>query len=261
MGPLARVFSRTVVMRLAGPVVYRRGVSYFWQGRVEPEGGGNSRLRARVRGSVPYTVELWVDDVQPGWSCTCPYVEDGSLCKRVVAVSLLFDDAELDALVEDPPERVTEPREGRRALLAGHVAGLDRERLFGVVLEAAEGDWRLGERLLAEARASRGEDPDLGLWRRRVDAAFTPYGDFVSYQEAAGWAGEVDEVIDALAELCDARHPDAVAVLAEHAHRCADEAIGYIDDSDGWLTGISERVRGEHGPMRNLMKLIDQKGW
>ncbi len=103
------------------------------------------------------------------------------------------------------------------------------------------------------------------MWRRRVDAAFTPYDDFVSYQEAAGWAGEVDEVIDAIAELCTAGDTEAAAVLTEHAHRCADEAIGHVDDSDGWLIDISERlaelhlqasVEGEPDPVELAGRLV-----
>jgi tetratricopeptide (TPR) repeat protein len=68
----------------------------------------------------------------------------------------------------------------------------------------------------------------------------------VHYREAAGWASAVDDVIGALEELCDAGHPDAVAVLAEHAHRRADEAIQYVDDSDGWLREISQRLGDLH---------------
>jgi uncharacterized Zn finger protein len=33
---------------------------------------------------VPYNVELWVDDGEPTWSCTCPAAEDGSFCKHCV---------------------------------------------------------------------------------------------------------------------------------------------------------------------------------
>lgn len=263
---MEEVFSRTLVTSLCGPAVYGRGVSYFRQGRVEPEAGGDGRVRATVRGSVPYTVELWVDGGQPGWSCTCPYAEDGSFCKHCVAVTLLFDPSELDALLDDPPEIIAEPHEDRHALLADHVAGLDRERLVALVLEAAEGDWRLGERLLAEARASRGEGPELAAWRRRVDAVFAPYDDFVSYQEAPRWAHEVQELVDALAELCDTGHPDAVAVLAEHAHRRVDAAIGYVDDSDGWLMEISLRLaelhrhaceQGDPDPVELAGRLVD----
>jgi uncharacterized Zn finger protein len=52
--------------------------------------------------------------------------------------------------------------------------------------------------------------------------------------------------VRALGELCDAGQPDAAAVLAEHAHRRADQAIGYVDDSDGWLTVVSERLAELH---------------
>ena len=81
---------------------------------------------------------------------------------------------------------------------------------------------------------------------RRIDDAFAPYGDFVDWREAEGWASGIDEVIDALGDLCDAGHPARVTVLAEHAHRRADEAIQYVDDSDGWLTGISTRLAYVH---------------
>jgi uncharacterized Zn finger protein len=205
------------------------------------------RFRATVRGSVPYTVELWDDGGRPGWSCTCPYAEDGAFCKHGVAVALLLDaGAPPDALPADLQGPVDEPRDDADGLLVEHLDGLDRDRLVALVLEAADQDWRLRERLLADARAARGEGPALAAWRRRVDAAFSPYDEFVSYREAAGWAGEVDEVIDALAELCDAGHPEAAAVLAEHAHRRADDAIGYVDDSDGWLMDISERLAEVH---------------
>jgi uncharacterized Zn finger protein len=85
--PLVEVFSRPEVMGLAGPDVYGRGVDYFQQGRAEAEAGGESRLRATVRGSVPYEVELWAEGGHPCWSCTCPYAEDGSFCKHGLRAS------------------------------------------------------------------------------------------------------------------------------------------------------------------------------
>jgi uncharacterized Zn finger protein len=242
---LGELFRSSVVRGLAGPRAFARGVGYFEDGRVEPEAGGGLRVRATVRGSVPYIVELWVDDGEPAWACACPAAEDGSFCKHCVAVALLFDrDAPVGDEVERPHLRAV-PRQPESDL-AGYVAGLSHQRLVELVLDQIESDWRLRERLVAEVRASRGEGPELASWRKRIDVAFAPYDDFVDYREAAGWARDVDEVIDALEELCDAGHPDAVAVLAEHAHRQADEAIQYVDDSDGWLTGISERLSDLH---------------
>lgn len=238
MATLTDVFAPARVIDLAGRGAYLRGAAYAREGRTVLEDESDATLRATVRGSVPYTVELRVGEGAPQWSCTCPAAEDGSFCKHCVAAVSLRNGHDADWLDEEWDEEDThQPDEGE---LAEYVADLDRDRLEGLALEAAASDWRLRERLLAETRAARGEGLNLGTWRRRIDTAFAPSDDFVPYREVAGWAAEVDEVIDALQELCDAGHPDAVVVLAEHAYRCADEAIQYVDDSDGWLTDISQ---------------------
>ena len=99
---------------------------------------------------------------------------------------------------------------------------------------------------MAEIRARRGEDLDLGAWRRRIDEAFFPYRDFVPQAEEERWAAGIYEVIDGLEDLCDAGHPDAAALLAEHAHRCAYQAIEYVHPAQGWLSYISERLSEVH---------------
>jgi len=228
-------------MELAGPRSYPRGVGYHREGRVEPEAGSDVRLRARVRGTRPYVVELWVDAGRPGWSCTCPAAEDGSFCKHCVAVALSLDpEAPVVSMLGPPPASAPDND------LEKHVGALPPDRLVEIVLDQAASDWRLRERLLAEARAGRDDGVDLGAWRRRIDDAFAPCGDFVDWREAEGWARGIDEVIDALEDLCDAGRSAAVTMLAEHAHRRADEAIQYVDDSDGWLTDISTRLADVH---------------
>jgi uncharacterized Zn finger protein len=243
---LGEIFSSGVVRDLAGPRSYARGVAYLADGRVVPEAGGELRVRATVRGTVPYVVELWADDNGPGWTCTCPAAENGAFCKHCVAVASLYGEVPASEVGAEVIPTLDSERSGPDADLAGYVSGLAQARLVELVLAQVESDWRLRERLVAEAQAARGEGPDLDSWRRRVDAAFAPYDDFVDYREAAGWAREVDDVIDALDALCEAGHPDAAALLAEHAHRGADDAIQYVDDSDGWLTGISERLSELH---------------
>jgi hypothetical protein len=91
--------------------------------------------------------------------------------------------------------------------LAGYVARLPYQRLVELVLAQVESDWRLRERLAAEARVARGDGPELDPWHRRIDVAFAPYDYFVDYRDAAGRSSDVDDVIDALEELCDAVTP------------------------------------------------------
>jgi tetratricopeptide (TPR) repeat protein len=53
-------------------------------------------------------------------------------------------------------------------------------------------------------------------------------------------------MLDALEDLLVAGHADAVVALAERAHRSAEKAMQNIDDSDGWLGDISQRVADLH---------------
>ena len=273
--PLAEVFTVPVVKGLAGPRSYQRGVAYSREGRVSASLGTDSRLEVTVYGTMPYVVELGLEEGEPRWSCTCPAAEDGSFCKHCVAVALTLDPDEpsdppcspapgsppapaADSEFADAVQRLRARRasDGRgphaggptevHRELADFVQRLPRDRLASIVLEWAAAERRLRERLLAEVRADRGEDPDLGEWRRRIDEAFAPYGDFVSYREAEGWAAGAEEAIDALEDLCDAGHPDAVILLVEHAHGRAEEALTYVDGSDGWLWGIAERLVDVH---------------
>ena len=273
MDPLTEAFTVPAVQDLAGPGSYLRGVAYSRDGRVSASRGAASRLEATVRGTMPYIVELWIEEGEPRWSCTCPAAEGGSFCKHCVAVVLTL---ERDEPADSPPAALPEPAERLRrvqasaraapgshqrdsdrnpppasaateaSLLADFVAGLPQDRLAEIVLDRATSDWRLRERLLAEARTGLGQGPDLREWRHRIDDAFAPYRGFVDYREAGGWAEGVGDVIDAVEDLCDAGHPDAAELLAEHAHRRAEEAVAYVDDSNGWLSVISERLGEVH---------------
>ena len=277
MHPFADVFDAATVVALAEPQVHARGEGYRRNGRVGPLTVCDGRLEATVRGTMPYVVELWAERGEPRWSCTCPAAEDGSFCKHCTAVALSMGSADSPLVV--PPlaplarlVRAQASASGRRVDpapaedLASFVEQFAQDRLARIVLDHAATDWRLRERLLAEARAARGDGPDMGAWRRRIDNAFAPYGDFVTYREAHGWADGVKDVIDALADLCDAGQHDAAARLAEHAHRRADKAIDHVDDSDGRLSDISLRlsevhhracVEGRPDPVELAARLVD----
>lgn len=155
-----------------------------------------ARATAVVRGTMPYAVELWVGSSgETGWSCTCPVAEDGRFCKHAVAVALTATDNVSPNATESDGDRRTErtaPQEPDE--LRAYVAGLDSERLVDLVVEAASGDWRLRERLVAEAATATGAGQDITAWRRRLEDAFS-VGDFeddyVRYREAEGWAEDV----------------------------------------------------------------------
>lgn len=249
---LASAFSRSAIVALADPASFARGAAYAQDGRVEQLITSSDRMEATVRGSMPYVTALWVDGGGPAWSCTCPAGEDGTFCKHCVALALARQPELLDRAFDPEDEEDWEgigvqaaAGPGEEATLHAYVSGLSAERLAELLLKQAEGDWRLRERLLAEAAAAAGSTVDLAGWRHRIDAAFAT-GGYVEYAEAASWAHAVQGALDALAELLDLGHADAVVVLAEHAWRLVEDAVNEVDDSDGWLTDISDQLGDLH---------------
>lgn len=250
---LGEALDEHLIEDLAGSAAFFRGLAYFRDGRVGTVASHSDRVRATVRGTLPYVVELWLGDDGMGWSCSCPAAEDGSFCKHCTAVALSLVRAG-DALGASGTGRSnTAGRRSRSSadadpdaeLLAEFVRGLETDRLADTVLEQCGRDWRLRERLLTEAKTAHGVGPDLREWRRRIRSAFST-GDFVSYYEAADWAAGVNDMIEAVADLGKAGHHDAVAELAEYAHQRADRAMERMDDSDGWLSGISDQLSALH---------------
>ncbi len=271
---LALAFDTETLRHLADPAVLARGWGYADDAHVLELERSAERATATVLGSIPYDVELRAVGGAPDWSCTCPYAEDGSLCKHVVAVALVAfasedgEDRQPDpGGVEDtpgpPPAVRPDPRTrqihdllaGRREALArrdaetrtiaDHLDGLDRADLVELLLDAATDDHRLRDRLLARAQRASGMRPDRQLWRERVGSAFAT-GDFLPYRATAEWATGVHDTIGLLEELHEAGHHDLVIELCEHAHRLADRAIQHVDDSGGWLTDISSQLAALH---------------
>ena len=125
------------------------------------------------------------------------------------------------------------------------VAGLSHERLVEIVLEVADRDQRLLDRLAQDARTKAGRGVDLAAWRGRIAAVFEVDDGYVDYDEMPSWAEAIDELIDSLADLCP-QHPDAVGSLALYAFGHVEKAMGYVDNSGGELTDFSERLASLH---------------
>ena len=235
-------WSSSRVLGEAGPRAFARGVSYQQDRRVELLELDASRVRARVRGTIPYGVTLGLSGGDASWSCTCPVGEDGAMCKHVVAVAFA-------AIGDDDPDAVipatASASAGDDPDVVRFVAGLDHDELVAIIVAQADVDWRLCEKLRARAAAAMNAPVDERSWRRRIADSFAPYGDFVDYREAAGWADGVGEMLDAVGELVDT-HPGQAATLLEYAYGQANASMQWIDDSDGYLTSIASDIADMH---------------
>lgn len=234
-----RSFARRPVEVMAGRRSFERGLLYAANGRVGRRTATETSVKAKVRGSASYQVKLWLDedeDDEPAYECSCPMGMNGDFCKHAVAVALVVTDAVADS--NQQVEALIDVR--------AYLKGLDPKELVDLLLERANEDDILEARLrMSAVRATTTGAPPVAVYRNVVDEAFV-MGDYVGYREMHEYSSKIDGVLDSLKNLLSDGHAKAVITLAEHAIDRAEDAIGYVDDSDGWMSGVAEQLRELH---------------
>ena len=85
---LSSVFGLDRIQKLAGVRALARA-SMIPVSDIEDVTEVDGRLSAVVRGTMPYSVAIWVEGTKkPRFGCTCPQGEDGKFCKHAAAVAL-----------------------------------------------------------------------------------------------------------------------------------------------------------------------------
>ncbi|MCG8356791.1 MAG: hypothetical protein MI920_14570, partial [Kiloniellales bacterium] len=232
---LTSILTRKLLQRLAGHRSFERGEVYFDDGAVRSLRRQGGRIRAVVRGTHDYHVRLWVEDGEIGYDCDCPVGLEGDFCKHCVAAGLAWLDDESDSDASSKAE----------SDLQTYLARLDRETLVSMLLEQAEEDERLYRRLTVRAAASSTGGPNLSVWKQAFDEA-TSTDHFIHYREAHAFASRIDDVIDSLEEMLRAGQAASVIELAEHGLDKLEQSLGHIDDSDGGMGSLMNRLQALH---------------
>ena len=219
-----------------------RGIRYFEQERVLRIMTDGGVVTARVLGSHTYTVELWADEAGIRGDCTCPMGDRGVFCKHCVATGLECLERGLTELgaekvhTDRPESEETETgadvtdMDDIRSYLQDH----DKEELIDIVITQAKTDESLLRRLATGAAMATGKKLGIDRFKRAIDEAMSAPG-FVDYGGAYSFASSVDEVVDEIAALLERGHAEEVIELSAYAVGEVERALGYVDDSDGWL--------------------------
>jgi len=129
--------------------------------------------------------------------------------------------------------------------LRQYLLGLKKEELVSLLMEQLEEDDRLRRRLTTQAARSGGTAPELSVYRRALDEAVAADG-FVSYRQAYDYSSGIEEVVSSIEELLGDGHAEAVLELAEYALQQVEDAIGHVDDSNGYMGGLLEQLQTLH---------------
>jgi uncharacterized Zn finger protein len=239
--PFADFLERGTLRRMAGARSFERGEDYFLNGQVKALVEDAGTITAKVQGTQPYRVKLWIEQADLEYSCTCPMGADGEFCKHCVAVGLAW----LENIEQKNSEKGKQASGVTMEDVRAHLLGQDKSALVNMLVEHAMEDDRLRQRLLMKAAKKGAKGIDLITYRRAIDEAVEVDG-FVNYRSAYEYASGIDEVIDSVEELLKEGYADEVIELAEHALDAVEEAMGSVDDSDGNMGGILERLQDLH---------------
>src|SRR3972149_6176455 len=227
--------------RLAGPRSFERGESYFEDGRVGSLVEDKGKITAFVHGSSKYRVKLWNEDGNLEYECSCPVGQDGDFCKHCVAVGLTW-------LAGNEIKETNTPSSGSKVTfkdIRSFLLTQDKEVLTEMILDQAAEDVRLRNKLLLQAAGSKKEGTNLTAYRQAIDNAVNPDG-YVSYYEMYDYSQGIDEVVSSISELLKRGKADVVIELCEYALRKVEKALNHVDDSDGHMGGILERLQELH---------------
>ena len=239
---LQELLDRRSLRRMAGARSFERGEAYCAGGQVGSLVEHEGSIAAKVQGTLPYRVKLWVEGGDLGYSCTCPVGTDGAFCKHCVAAGLAW--LEQRSPVKDSSKRPSKPSV-TMADVRAYLAAQDKSALVDTLVEQAMEDDRLRRRLLMKAAKKSRQGVNVAIYREAIDEAVSP-GGFVEYGEMYGYARGIGEVIESVEELLKENRAAEVIELAEHALAGVERAMESVDDSDGQMGGILERLQELH---------------
>jgi hypothetical protein len=235
---LTELLTREMLRRLGGQRSFERGEEYAELGAVGSLRWDDASVGASVQGMDRYRVRLEIAGGKLAGSCTCPVGRDGLFCKHCVAVGL--------AWLSRSPERGEEAAAPTRNELSDRLAALGTEALAGLLVEHALDDEYLHARLLAlTADATPDSDVRFRQLEHAFDVAVDP-GGFVAWNEAYGFAQALEEVIGKVEQRLGAGQAVEIVAFCEHALRRIEGAFEYVDDSNGEVGGVKERLEELH---------------
>ena len=239
---LRSLLTRRAIKGLADDRSFSRGEEYQTSGQVESITEHGDLIVAEVQGTRDYRVKLWAKNGHIDYSCNCPVGAEGDFCKHCVA-------AALEWLIQSEKKPKSRKHAGQRPVTMADardfLAKQDKSELIDMVLEQTLEDDRLRERIFLKTAKQDRKKLNLATFRNAIINATTPDG-FVDYRNAYDFSSGIDEVVGQIKELLREGHAVEVIELAEFALLKVEQAVGSMDDSDGYMRPILDRLQDMH---------------
>ncbi len=121
----------------------------------------------------------------------------------------------------------------------------EHETLVRMLLEWAKDDARLHEKVLLYTACRSDPETAVAAAGRAFEDAVAVHG-FVHYREAWGWAQDVNDAVSSFEQLLNAGQAPAAIELCESALQTLVRAVESVNDSDGHLGTLRDRLQDIH---------------
>jgi len=239
--PLAKALTDQAVRELAGEQSYARGLEYADSTTVFDIKVTGDRLSGCVLGNSIYRVTIRCEKGNRlAWKCTCPVGEEGDFCKHAVALALVWKKGRKTGA---KPKVSSGPAQ-EATTIKQFIESQDRETLVRIVKERAAEDPELRQKFRLAVARQRTGGPDIEAYREEIRDATTT-GGFVEYREMPSYVGELKRAADSVEELIGS-HPTAAVELSEFMLKRLEQTIKQVDDSDGGVGDVMNRLQEIH---------------
>ena len=239
-------FTIDQVRDLCSERYFARGKDYFNRGLVATLTNRNGWIEAQVLGTYNYQVHLRLDDGIAAHECNCPIGIRGDFCKHCVATALAW-------LAEQKPSHPGGPAKPGKTQsskpnhkppdLRAWLMQQRKATLADMLLDAAGKDEHLQTRLMLNA--ATGNERSLAMYRKVISQAIGR-SKFIDYYNMPDYFRRVDDSLDHIQDLQDQGHSVAAIQLSEWTLVRVERAIERVDDSDGYMSILLDRLQEIH---------------
>ncbi len=248
--------TEALLVELAGPGAYERGVGYFADSRVISIESNSQRTVAKVLGTYPYEVHLKHSERHLDGSCECPASEGIVFCKHCVAVALALrtNDVGDDYRLTDDDDKT----------IRSYFSTQSRDALASTLISILPEQPELREQLLLQAELAAGSIPAQRL--KKAITAVTRSKALWDYDEVAEYFERIEATLWTVASVAEQLPADALLEIALHGMKRLDIALERVDDSGGYRFRAREMLCELHAtalrgldwsPERRAKHLLD----
>jgi uncharacterized Zn finger protein len=241
-GALEKILTPALIRGLTEDRYYERGLAYLQQGKVTSLRQDGTRIRAIVTGNEDYDVVFTTKENRLDYRCSCPLGGDGEFCKHCVAAGL--------AWIQQKAKPAKAQKKGASTGISSQdiAAALqqeDKETLVGWIVQWAEEDEAF-QRKVVRAAARRLDSSGLIAQTKVALQKALQVRRFVEYRNMRAYAAGVNAALDEVEDLLERGHAAAVIEVSEWGLRRFAAAVEKVDDSDGYMSELRERMRELH---------------